>query len=317
MSVAMTTPRSAREAVFTGSRNVISQELRLDEPRFFVQMGWDALHTDTSGVPNRYMLRGEITPVRSYQRKASLLDIREGDLVHGSEEVDPVDPAGRAVWGKYWCRAYYEAERILEVEGNSNYKSGIVEIETLRGRPDIYEGVDFNQIFFPGGLGNLPARNVSDGSEDGKNNLRDHLVERLAAFQANPPADIAPHFVPFVVQIGGELIRAVDHANAIQNNRLQLTHSGMKLKPGEDGFKREYDAVDREMLLRTGIPPVHSAEIATAKALGILTERSSSAAPANEELKELVAILAQQQTQQQKLLEMLIGDKAAKKTNKE
>jgi hypothetical protein len=47
----------------------------------------------------------------------------------------------------------------------------------------------------------------------------------------------------------------------------------MKLAPTDEGFKREYDLVDREMLLRTGVPEIHSTDISIANTLKVVTRR--------------------------------------------
>lgn len=299
MAVAEHVLRSARESVFADRSNVVRDELRLDEPRFFVQMGWGVLQVDTSAVPNRYFLRGEITPVSSHARKANIMDIREGEVIPGSEEIDP--SSGRVVWGKYWCRAHYEAERLLEIEGNSTHKNGLVEIQALRGNANVYQKYDLNEIFYPNGLNSLPQSHEE---------MRKYLVARIGDLTTNPPEDIPDYILSIILNIGAELLGAVTLAAQIQHSRLQFTHSSMKLKPGEEGFKREYDAVDREMIVRTGMPEIHSAEISTAMALDKLTNRSQEG---GDDLRSLVEILAQQAANQQKMLELL-AEKAEKPT---
>src|SRR5262245_66602300 len=89
MQQAATALRTGREALFGDEQvGAIQEDVNLNAHRFFVQMGWSVLSVDTHAVPNAYLLRGEITPCRSYRQEAKLYEIREGDLIHGSEEAD-------------------------------------------------------------------------------------------------------------------------------------------------------------------------------------------------------------------------------------
>src|SRR4030095_894609 len=101
-----TAVKTAREAVLDEGGRVQGHQIQLDAPRFFVQMGWDVLQVDTNAITNRYLLRGDITPCRSWQCKTNIHEIIDGEKIAGSEEADN---GGKVVWAKYWRRAYYEA----------------------------------------------------------------------------------------------------------------------------------------------------------------------------------------------------------------
>jgi hypothetical protein len=81
-----------------------------------------------------------------------------------------------------------------------------------------------------------------------------------------------------VLDVLRELISAAELADSIQRARLQFTHSCMKLAPNDEGFKREYDVVDREMLLRTGVPEIHSTEVNIANTLKVVSEKAGGEA---------------------------------------
>lgn len=292
--------KTARETVVNNGAGIAGDRIQLDAPRFFVQMGWSALHVDTNGIPNRYLLRGEITPCRSYQCRTSINEIREGEKIAGSEEADQ---SGRIVWAKYWRHAYYEAERLIDCEGNATHKQGLFEVSALNSHAYLYDEVDFNKLFYPLGLHVLPDKNES---------LRADLKDRLDELKAKPPKDIPAYRLPIIYDVGAQLLGAVNLAISVQHARLQYTHSCMKLKPGEDGFKREYDQVDREMLLRNNMPEIHSAEIATALALGKLTDRETGNG-SNDALLALVTELRESRKQNDELLRAFLGENKARK----
>lgn len=252
--------QTAREALKLDTTQMLDASLRLDDPRFFVQMGWRVLVTDTSAIPNRYMLRGEITPVRSYMALENINNIREGDLIPGTEQKDPTGVA--VIYGKYWRRARFEAERLLDIENNATYKTGIVEIKALREFPQVYSQINLNDLFYPDGLDNLPETNQS---------LVSYLRQRYIEL-SNELGGVPVQYRPVVLETLGELIAAAELADSIQRSRLQFTHSCMKLSPNDEGFKREYDQVDREMLTRTGVPEIHSTEVNIANTLKAMTE---------------------------------------------
>jgi hypothetical protein len=252
--------QTAREALKLETTQILDESLRVDDPRFFVQMGWDVLVTDTSAIPNRYLLRGEITPVRSFMALENINNIREGDLIPGTEQKDPSGVA--VIYGKYWRRAKYEAERLVDNENNATYKTGLIEIKALRAYPQVYSQINLNQLFYPDGLNNLPESNQALISY-----LRQRYIE-LGGELENIPAQ----FRPVILEALQELITAAELADSIQRSRLQFTHSCMKLAPNDEGFKREYDLVDREMLRRTGVPEIHSTEVNIANTLKAMTE---------------------------------------------
>jgi hypothetical protein len=258
--------QTAREALRSEQTPIVDESLRLDDPRFFVQMGWAVLNTDTSAVPNRYFLRGEITPLRSYMAKENVYNIREGDLIPGTEERDPTGVM--VVYGKYWRRAKHEAERLIDNENNATYKSGLVEVRALREAPQLYVQVDLNALFFPEGLHNLPESNTSVIAY-----LRQRWID-LREEMSNVPQQ----YRPIILDTLQELIGAAELADSIQRSRLQFTHSCMKLAPNDEGFKREYDIVDREMLRRTGVPEIHSTEVNIANTLKVVSEKAGDEA---------------------------------------
>lgn len=258
--------QTAREALRSENTQILDESLRLDDPRFFVQMGWDVLMTDTSAVPNRYLLRGEITPVRSYMALENIQNIREGELIPGTEQKDPSGIV--VIYGKYWRRAKHEAERLIDNENNATYRSGLVEIRALREHPQVYAQVNLNDLFYPDGLANLPPGNQA---------LIAYLRQRYIDLGGDLGA-IPQQFRPVILETLRELIDAAEIADTIQRSRLQLTHSRMKLAPNDEGFKREYDSVDREMLIRTGVPEIHSTEVNIANTLKVVSEKSGDEA---------------------------------------
>lgn len=269
--------QTARETLRNEQTPILDESLRLDDPRFFVQFGWAVLNTDSSAVPNRYFLRGEITPVRSYMALENVYNIREGELIPGTEQKDPTGVA--IVYGKYWRRAKHEAERLIENENSATYKNGLVEIRSLRENPQVYAQIDLNQLFFPDGILQIPEQNQS---------LIAYLRQRYIDLQ-DEMTSIPQQYRPVVLDVLRELISAAELADSIQRARLQFTHSCMKLAPNDEGFKREYDVVDREMLLRTGVPEIHSTEVNIANTLKVVSEKAGGeAAGLAEAVKALV-----------------------------
>lgn len=285
--------QTARETLRNEQTPIVDESLRLDDPRFFVQFGWAVLNTDSSAVPNRYFLRGEITPVRSYMALENVYNIREGELIPGTEQKDPTGVA--IVYGKYWRRAKHEAERLIENENSATYKNGLVEIRSLRENPQVYAQIDLNQLFFPDGIQNLPEQNQT---------LIAYLRQRWMDLETEMP-NVPQQYRPVILDVLRELISAAELADSIQRARLQFTHSCMKLAPNDEGFKREYDIVDREMLLRTGVPEIHSTEVNIANTLKVVSEKAGGeAAGLADAVKALVEqnrlmmeVLAQRQAQ--------------------
>jgi hypothetical protein len=279
--------QTARQALRNEQTPMIDESLRLDDPRFFVQMAWGVLNTDTSAVPNRYFLRGEITPIRSYMALENIYNIREGDLIPGTEQKDPTGVA--VVYAKYWRRAKYEAERLVENENNATYKSGLFEIKAFRETPQVYAQVDLNALIYPDGLQSLPETNQG---------LISYLRQRWIDLQSEM-TNVPQQFRPVILDAVQELIQATELAESIQRSRLQYTHSCMKLAPTDEGFKREYDLVDREMLLRTGVPEIHSTDISIANTLKVVSEKAGGEASG---LAEAVKALIEQNRLMMELL---------------
>lgn len=253
--------QTARQAM--AEQQYGSVGIDLNRPHFFVQMGFARLDADTPAVPGRAFLRGEITPVISFQQKTNLMEIREGDLIPGSEQADA---DGRVIWGRYWRHAHYEAERLRHNEATAEAKQGLVYLEDETGMLGLlYKNIDLNDLFYPNGLDNLPETN---------HDMLLHLMARRQAIKAEPPASVPQHILPALYALADQMVAAAALADATQKKRLDWTHTCMKLQPSDPtgNFKREYDRVDEEMLLRTGAPRVHAADVNTAEALKKLSE---------------------------------------------
>jgi hypothetical protein len=133
------------------------------------------------------------------------------------------------------------------------------------------------------------------------------LEARLAELRSSTPSDMPAQYLPVIFRVGEELIEAAKRAEHVQKHLLTVSHSSMKLTPKDEGFKRAYDPVDYEMLVRTGTPQIHSEAIQTAQALEKLTERGD-----NDGLRELVGVLQQQVEQNNQLIQMLLAERGQK-----
>lgn len=294
MQTAAQPRKTAREAIFDGRETgEIRQDVDLNAIRYFVQLGWDMLTVDSYGIPNAYLLRGEISPCRTYRCKANLLEIREGELIPGSEERDRDN---KLVWGSYNRYAHHEAERLVLLEARAERKTGLFEVTALNGPlgNEVYRKVNLNELFFPG-WPEMPEKN-----EDVIAGLR----KRLAQLKSSTPANMPAHYLPVIYAVGDQLIEAAERAEFVQKARLTFTHSCLKLTPKDEAYKRNYDDVDYEMLKRTGIPEVHAAEVQTAQALEKLSERSDDG-----ELKELVGVLKAKIDQDGEIIRMLLAER--------
>ncbi len=298
-------PLNAREAFLANS---VDSRLGVDvhSLRFFVQMGWTRLNVDSHGVPNRTLLRGEITPCGSFQQKSNLLEIPEGALITGSEERDR---EGRTVYGRYWRPAWFEAERLLDIEAASERKDGLVEVKALSANPRLYRELDFNEIFFPAGLGALPETN---------GDMLRHLEGRVAAIAADLVPAVPPYAKRDVLDIGAELITAAKLAQQLQLSRLNYTHSCMKMPPSEEQYKRGYDAVDEEMIVRTGVPRIHEADLKVATAIHTLADNQKRDGGQDAALLAMVeaqreqnAMLKAQMEEYRELVKQLMTERSA------
>lgn len=289
-----TAPRTGREALFGDEQvGAIREDVNLNAPRYFVQMGWSVLGVDSYGVPNAYLLRGEITPCRTYKQKANLLEIREGDKIPGSEERDK---DGREVWGSYYRYAFHEAERLVELEKRAERQTGLFEMTALNTElgNEVYRKVNLNELFFPD-WPRLPEK-----TED----VINLLETRIAELKASTPSNMPAHYLPVIFEVGEQLIEAARRSDHVQRYLLAYTHTCLKMTPKDEGFKRGYDSVDYEMLKRTGIPEVHAAEVQTAQALEKLSERRD-----DEGLKDLIGVLKAQAEQNGQILQMLLNER--------
>ncbi len=269
---AVQTPVSAYDAL-NKTEGAPERELDLNAPRFFVQMGWNSIEVDTHNIVNRRLLRGDITPCITRRRRDHLWSIPDGMLIPGSETRDK---DGRETWGDYYIHAHHEAERLLTLEGSAERKDGIFEVKALTANPRIFDWVDLNATFYPNGISNIPVKNMDVVAS---------LRARLSAIESNPvgeiviranpnmPATVRPELLMIeVVAIGEELVKAALAVDAAQQSRLRVTHSGLSLKRGDEDYKREYDAADLEMLLRTGVPQKHDEARMTSTALNMTSQ---------------------------------------------
>lgn len=295
--------KSAKDTVAEERVPVVNPLLQLDQPRFFVQMGWDVLTVDTDAIPNRRLLRGEITPARSFQAKENIANIIPGELIPGSQETDPAGV--QVLYGKYWRRAKYEADRLVANEAASEFKTGLVEIASLRNVPQIYDQFDITQLIFRDTWPNLPDRN---------SDVLLFLQEQLADL---PNREIPGLVRPIVEQVYREMIGAVGIVDRIQNERLQLTHNRMKLSPLEPGAKHAYDAVDREMLTRTGLPEIYSTDVSIARTLELMqsqrgaVQSASTGSDLSDALALISKVMAEQAETQRLLTELLSKNQAS------
>lgn len=310
-----TSPRSARDRMRSDNRSV-NEVVNLDAPRFFVQMVWDKLDVDTEAIPNKYLLRGEITPCRSFPQKSNIFEIPEGARMKHLDAVDIASGDNRVVWGFYMKHAAHEADRLRDLENSSSQtqKSGLVEIESLSGiRAELYDRFDFNKIFYPDGLENLPRTNKE---------FIAYLKNRVSELKtADTPEDLRT----VLPQLGAELIAAAEKGAQIQDARVELTHRFMMLSPSDTSglWKRDYDPVDLEMLERTAKPRVNQAQETTAEALHLLAKdrvgngHQDDAFAAmikaqqdqNDILRQQMEIQSKQNDQQNQLIRMLLADR--------
>lgn len=300
--------RSARDAAPIGQN--VNPAPNLDAPRFFVQMVWDQMNVDTQAIPNRYLLRGEITPCRSFPQKSNIFEIREGERIHGMDQVDSASGDKSIVWGYYWKRAQHEADRLVEIENSkdSTIKLGFTEIKSLSGyNAALYEKYDFNQIFYPDGLENLPAENLK---------LIEYLEKRVAEIAT---MDLPAELQAVLPALGAELIAAAKRGHEIQSSRLDFTHRCMMLSPADTSglWKRDYDTVDEEMLIRTGKPRLNKAQETTAEALHLLAGQAVKPDSQNDAFAGMIAVqreqnelLRAQMENQNKLIETLLAERA-------
>ena len=300
-AVAAAPQRSARETFLT-TFGKQSEIVNLDAPRFFVQFGWNKLEVDVDGVPNKSLLRGEITPLRSFAKRANYKEIPEGLRIPGSEEIDERSKDRTYTWARYWLHAHYEAERLIELEANAADKQGVFEITTLRDAPMLYTKYDLNAIFYPEGLFALPEKNAD---------MVAHLEFRLAEIQRMTVED-----KDSLLAIGRELLAAAQYNARIQEERLEWTHTRMKMEPSDPtgNFKRRYDGVDEEMLVRTGRPRIHQALDATANALEMLATRDAKSDTGGmnalvEQLRIQNEQQAEQLRRQNQIVEMLLVER--------
>src|SRR5262245_28805356 len=141
-------PRSARDAIFGDAQTgLLQQDLDLNAIRYFVQMGWDVLSVDTLAIPNKHLIRGEITPCRTTQKRGNIVTIREGDRIPGSETADK---DGKIVWASERIYAHWESENLLYLENAAERQSGLVEIKALFGPigNEVYRAVNLNTLFW-------------------------------------------------------------------------------------------------------------------------------------------------------------------------
>jgi hypothetical protein len=279
-------------------------EIQRHEIRFFCQMGWSTLSVDTDAIPRRELPRGIIMPCRSFQQLAPRFEIKEGDRIAGTEQTDR---EGKHVLMKYWKFAQAEADRLNEIEEYATpHKTGLREIKSLRGREEVYTSYQLNALMYAG-LAELPPSNAA---------MIEHLENRLQMLREDPPRGISHEDLPVVLQAIAEVLEAARANAEMQLRRIEHSHSCMKLSPADKSgaYKPAYDSVDEELLVRTGQKRIHSADQATAEALELLAEKSTEGAGGD--LKDLIAVLKEQNENQQLLIQALLAERAELKTKK-
>lgn len=289
----MQAPTSAREIIFGNQpTGPIQEDVNLNAFRYFVQFGWEVLSVDSLAIPQRRLLRGEITPCRTVPRRRNYYEIREGERIPGSEVMDPMGKD--YAWASERVYAHYEAQNLIALEEAAERKTGLYEITSLRCElgDRLYREKDLTALFFPE-WPDLPEKN-----ED----VAAYLQARIDDLQGAPLRGGDIVFSELVFRVGRELLEAIESADRIQRHLLTVTHSLMKLEPKDEGYKKKYDNTDYEMLRRTGLPEIHTAEYQTAKALDKLSDKAKAGETG---LADLVAVLKQQAESQGQLNEVI------------
>jgi hypothetical protein len=253
--------QSARERMGTVQDAPTTQD---NTPRFFVQFGREVLYTDCAGIPGKVLRRGDITPLTGYQKVAHINTIPEGSIVAGSRIADK---DGNHVWARELVYAGPEADRLVDLEAKAgDRKDGIVEIKTLRNRLDEWRTLDFNLIFFPDGI---PATHSATLA---------HLLAKETELKKQMHASVPSHLSVLVLGVLAETIEAVRVVDKIHHDRIEMTHRQMKLSPddGSGMYKKAYDDVDEEILLRTEKPRFDQSADMTARALELLSKNTTS-----------------------------------------
>ena len=286
--------RSAAERISSDSR--LEAALQDSQPRYFIQFGWDVFHVDTDAIPDRYILRGEVTPCANYRKKMHIRTIPDGALISGSEEFDK---DGNSVYGYMLQLAGPDAVRLSENESGADYKQTLYELTALTGLSiEAYRRIDFNSLLYPDGIENLPEKHAD---------VISYLKTRTAEIRKNGlPEGIPPFVVERIMTALDQIVRAADYALKVQTARLEETHLRFKVPPSDPSgrFKKNYDSVDEEMLRRTGLPRHSEAEVTTARALEMLAGEKVSGSN-NDELKALIALQAQQMEMMRQQLELM------------
>jgi hypothetical protein len=128
----------------------------------------------------------------------NIYNIREGDLIPGTEQKDPTGVA--VVYAKYWRRAKYEAERLVENENNATYKSGLFEIKAFQETPQVYAPGRPECFDLPDGLQSLPETNQG---------LISYLRQRWIDLQSKM-TNVPQQFRPVILDAVQELIQATE-----------------------------------------------------------------------------------------------------------
>lgn len=275
--------RSARETVSSTKRN--AQPMReMSAPRFFVQFTTDVLKVDTDAVPNRWLLRGEITPCTDYEKLYNVKDIPDGARIKGSEVYDK---DGYATWAKVLQHAGPDAERLMANEQAS--EDGLFHVESLFDAWGVYEQLDLNQIFYPAGLDGLPETHAETLA----------YLERRRAEIAKDGA-VPAELRKTVLAVADELVRAAKYAESCHMRRIEQTHQRMRIPEGQQDRKLRYDEADEEALRRTKHPRIESSLESTAKALEQLSgERTINVTvPQNDSLVQLLQAQQEQMRRQ-------------------
>jgi len=250
----------------------------LNAPRFFVQFTYDSMSVDTFSIPGCALKRAIITPCVSFKQKLPLHEIREADLLHGTKEADR--DTGRPYYGQIWRYATVEADRLVGIEKDASYPTGLREVVSLRDVPHEYRRMA-NHLFYSGV--------VSWSELETNDSMLSHLRNRLASLRADPPPELKPDVRAALEKAGEELIEACEYSDGIQRARIESTHAAMKLPPTDTHHKKAYDDVDLLFLRRTGLKRLSEVDQRMAGAL----EKLSNAQTGDPEIKQLLGNMNQ------------------------
>jgi hypothetical protein len=235
---------------------------RDDRIRYLFNAGYQDLQVDCHGIWQSKIQRCQVTPLVNFAVKDVLWQIPDGMLINGSKEQDR---EGREVYGKYMMYAGLEANRLLAMEGYQRW--GLVELEPLRGWTIEQAGsLRIDEVYFPDRpqdaylLSKWKPTNreireqittVQAEIKAGKHQLVNEIKAQLSAGVLPLGHQLVPELSQLYLKLGDLMLASLRVAERDQKKRLNLTHRGLKAKPGEEDYKRTYDDLDEECLIRT------------------------------------------------------------------